>query len=158
MRQIPLTKGLFALVDDRDYAYLAGFKWCWSNGYAVRSARLPDGRYTTVRMHRDILGLVRGDRVEIDHWNLNKIDNRRHNLRPATRPQNGRNRGKNANNTSGFKGVCWDKSRELWMASIMVDRKARYLGRFRTKKAAHAAYKNAAKLLHKDFANSGEKI
>lgn len=156
MKQIPLTKGTFALVDDADFRYLSQFDWCWSNGYAVRSGRLPDGRYTTIRMHRELLGLVPGDGIKIDHWNLNKIDNRRKNLREATNSENGRNRGKNSNNTSGYKGVYWDRNRQLWMSAIMIDRRSKHLGRFSSPEEAHRAYKKAAELLHKDFANHGE--
>lgn len=109
MKIIPLTRGYFTIVDDEDYAFLN--QWGWSavtaHGYiyAVRTSRKSEGKPRCIRMHRAICGTRDG--FETDHKNGNTLDNRRGNLREATRIQNMRNRALNKNNTSGHKGVVW---------------------------------------------------
>ena len=68
--------------------------------------------------------------LQIDHINLNKLDNRIANLREATNSQNGKNLPIKSNNTSGFTGVCWDKLNNKWRAIIKVDHKQINLGRY----------------------------
>jgi hypothetical protein len=89
--------------------------------------------------------------AEIDHINRVKNDNRWCNLRAATRFENARNVSKTMRNTSGFKGVSWHKRGRYWAANIMKDRERIYLGSFRTREEAAAAYAAAAKELHADF-------
>jgi hypothetical protein len=89
---------------------------------------------------------------EIDHWDTNTSNNRWGNLREATSSQNKMNRPNRSDNTSGYKGVWWEKRRSKWVADIMVDSKRRHLGYFPTAEAAHAAYCEAAARLHKEFA------
>lgn len=81
---------------------------------------------------------------EVDHKNRIPSDNRWSNLRVATRSQNNANVGLKSHNTSGVKGVCWDRSRGLWLAQISVDTKRMHLGRFSSKEEAAAAYARAA--------------
>jgi len=89
---------------------------------------------------------------EIDHINLVRSDNRISNLRPATTQQNSRNTGKYSNNTSGFKGVYWDKSNGKWQAQAQdANGKRKTLGRFPTPEAASAAYNDFARNLHGEF-------
>lgn len=88
---------------------------------------------------------------EIDHINTIKNDNRINNLRMATHSQNMMHRGKNNNNTSGYKGVFWLKCASKWMAIIRVNRKRIYLGLFDSPFKAHEAYCEAAKLHHGVF-------
>ncbi len=88
----------------------------------------------------------------VDHINGNKLDNRDTNLRECTAIQNCSNRGTGKNNTSGYKGVTWDKSRNKWKASIKVNYKLRNLGRFISKRDAARAYNAAALELHGLFA------
>ncbi len=87
----------------------------------------------------------------IDHENTLEGDNRWTNLREATFAENKRNCGQRANNTSGFKGVSFDKIKRKWLAAIMMDRKSHFLGRFPTPELAHAAYCEASKRLHGEF-------
>ena len=105
-------------------------------------------------MHREIAGLTWGDKLVVDHINGNPLDNRRTNLRVCTNAENMRNRGKNKNNTSGFKGVTYFKFAKLWKAQIKVDRKGVFLGYFKTPEAAHQAYCEAAAKYHGDFAKT----
>lgn len=90
-------------------------------------------------------------RAHIDHINCDPSDNRFSNLREATDAENGRNRGYNINNTSGFKGVSYNKRARKYVASIKVDGKQKHLGTFYTAEAAHEAYCAAARDLHVEF-------
>ena len=93
---------------------------------------------------------------ETDHINGVRDDNRFSNLRLATSSENMCNRGKQVDNTSGFKGVIWNKRDKKWRAQIMQMNRRVYLGHFDSPEAAHQAYVEAAKRLHGDFANFGK--
>jgi hypothetical protein len=97
-----------------------------------------------VLLHRVIMSAAKGQFV--DHANRNKMDNRRSNLRFVTRSQNSINRGHRAD----YRGVRLEDGK--WRASIGVNRKNIKLGRFDTPEAAAAAYNEAAKKLHGQFA------
>jgi hypothetical protein len=86
--------------------------------------------------------------VEIDHKDGNPSNNRFSNLRKATASENIANSKKRRDNTSGFKGVSWDKGAKKWSAKIGVSGRKLHLGLFDTPEAAHAAYLTAA---HKHF-------
>lgn len=154
---IPLTRGQSAIVDAADYEWLIQWKWhalwcrCAPSFYAARHVRI-DGRKKIVLMHRLILGLDFGDKRRGDHKNMNSLDNRRSNLRIATHQQNLYNRRMMNRNTSGYKGVTWDKQHNRWCAQIVVQRRRVWLGRFDTAEAAYAAYCEAALRLHGEFA------
>lgn len=90
----------------------------------------------------------------IDHIDCNPLNNRWSNLRAATSFLNMRNRKMQKNNTSGIKGVHWNKADERWKASITVDGKQIYLGYFQKKDDAAAAVNAVRPLLHGDFARS----
>ena len=92
----------------------------------------------------------------IDHINGIKTDNRVSNLRPATDSENKANIGLTANNTSGFKGVCWDGQIGLWRAQTYKNRKCYFLGRYKTKEEAALAYNEKALELHGEFAKLNE--
>lgn len=89
----------------------------------------------------------------IDHINCNPSDNRLCNLREATISQNGINRPRQSNNTSGYKGVYWNKGISMWMARIYVRGKMVYLGVYKEIKEAAKAYKKASDELHGIFIN-----
>ena len=148
MKRIPLTKGKEALVDDQDYGYLTQWQWHAAKGgkYAARDTRsFNQLRGTVVYMH-DVIAARNGMLGKIDHANRNGLDNRQRNLRPATRSQNGANRGPQANNTSGYKGVV--RVRNYWRAQIKVNGRFHSLDHFPPteagKIAAARAYNRAA--------------
>lgn len=88
---------------------------------------------------------------EIDHINGIRSDNRLSNLREATPSQNQANKGMRKDNTSGAKGVTWDKSRGKWLAAIHVNGKRQGLGRYQTIGEAAAAYEAAAEINFGEF-------
>lgn len=155
MKEIPLTQGQVAIVDDEDYEWLSAFSWHakFNPGtktyYAERSVYTPTG-VRTFGMHRDIIGATLG--TEVDHLDRDALNNRRYNLRTCTTSQNQANRGAPVNNTSGFKGVTWNKSSQKWQAQIeTMDRKL-YLGVFASKETAARAYDVKATELFGEFA------
>jgi hypothetical protein len=153
---IPLTQGKVALIDDCD-AHLAAFKWCAKRDrdgrkwYAIRKAPRDGGPGRRMWLHREVLG-VTDPKVEVDHKDGNGLDCRRHNLRAATTQQNQANRGVQANNTSGFKGVNWRKRDRKWRAQIRVSGRNRGLGHYATPEDAARAYDAAAREAFGEFA------
>lgn len=149
MKKIPLTQGKFALVDDEDFEELSKYKWYYSCGYARRTGPRP--RQERIYMHRTIMNPPK-DKL-IDHINHDTLDNRKNNLRISTKSTNGMNRGKNKNNSSGYKGVHFKKDKNKWCARITIERKIIFLGYFNNPLDASLAYNNAAINIHKDFAS-----
>lgn len=91
---------------------------------------------------------------EIDHINEDGADNRWDNLREASPTENLRNRGPQSNNTTGYKGTCFVKSKGFYIAGIKVHGKRTHLGCFKTAEEAHQAYCEAAKKYHGEFAKT----
>ncbi len=152
MKQISLTQGKYALVDDEDFEWINRWKWCYSitsdlREYAKRGAT---GHNTIFLMHRMILS-ARSSEI-VDHRSGNGLDNRRDNLRFCTRSENAWNMAKMRDNTSGFKGVSWDKSRNKWFCKIAVGCQQIPLGRFDDAEDAAHVYNQAATQLHGEFA------
>ncbi len=80
----------------------------------------------------------------VDHADCNKLNNNIANLRFATYAENNTNRSKKQNSTSSYKGVCFDKNRNKWIAHVGIIGVTKYLGRFQTEKDAAKAYNEAA--------------
>lgn len=154
MKEIELAGGEIAFVDDADYESLRQFRWRKDkDGYAVRATTT--GKLTTVRMHRQLLGLKKSDRVDVDHGDKNRLNNQRFNLRVCTRTQNNANSKRRSDNKSGFKGVTFCKYTGRWRAVISVEKKYVHLGRYDTPQEAHTAYCEAAVRLFGEFASDG---
>lgn len=90
--------------------------------------------------------------MHVDHENLIRDDDRIRNIRPCTRSENQRNRSRQSNNTSGYKGVTWHRGLRKWAAQINVRGRKKFLGSFLTPSAAAKAYDEAAKVMHGTFA------
>lgn len=149
MKKVPLTQGLFALVDDEDYNTISKFKWCAHRPRNVTYASARIG-HKMVYLHRFLMPWI----PRIDHYDGNGLNNQRSNLRSATRSENGCNRGRNKNNISGFKGVSWFKKTNQWRARIGLDGRDRLLGYFDDPTAAAKTYDKAARRLHGKFAHT----
>lgn len=109
---------------------------------------------TSFKVHRLIILWVTGawPEGEVDHIDGSRTNNIYDNLRVLHKSDNCKNRGKNANNTSGFKGVSWNKHNQRWCACINADKKRTHLGYFDCPEDAHAAYQAAAKMMFGELA------
>lgn len=141
----------YALVDDKVFREVSKYLWHLSpDGYPSTNATQLNGKMTLVRMHRFIMQTPHG--FVIDHMNGNKLDNRMKNLRVCNQSQNQANRKfLNKNNTSGYRGVSFNKQRKLWSSSIRINYKTIRLGFFKTAKEANQVYKKKAKEMFGDF-------
>lgn len=147
MKEITLTRGFVAMVDDEDYTALSAHKWFAKSdhNHTVYAARNCHGR--TFRMHRIILNAPSG--VLVDHINGNGLDNRRENLRLATPQENSRNRRLRSDSISRFKGVAM--VRGAWRMCIKVEGKVVYR-EFDTETDAAKAYDEWASRYFGQFA------
>ena len=114
-------------------------------GYAYIYSR---GKY--IAIHRIITNCPYG--MVVDHINGNKLDNRKSNLRFCTRVQNRMNVTKYKNNKSGYKGVYWDKSHNIWRASITYNGRTVGLGRSHDRKYLASLYDMKAKEVFGEYA------
>ena len=149
MKQIPLTQGKFALVDDDIYDLIGNLKWCLQKGrtvlYATRhsSRKLPEKRHT-IWMHHLVIGKpTKG--MMIDHIDGNGLNNQRSNLRIVTNRQNLQNM-KNHRNGK-LSGCYYNKNNNKWQAQIRINGKIKYLGYYNTEQEAHDAYLKALKYI-----------
>lgn len=163
MIEIILTKGYVTLIDDCD-ADLTSFKWtaCATDAthvYAFRHEYVKR-KPTRISLHRVILGRVLERELQkhemCDHIHGNTLDNRRSELRLCTPLENSRNQKTRSNNTSGFKGVSFDKRNQKFKSQIWLGNKPLYLGLFPTPEAAALAYNEAALKHFGEFARLNE--
>lgn len=148
VRQVQLTKGKIALVDDKDYGRVMTRRWtAYLNGKNWYCHASIDGKQ--VPLHRFILNASPG--VTIDHRDHDGLNNQRQNLRPCTTQQNLMNSGPR-NGTSKFKGVAFCKRTGKWQAAMCHNGKTLFLGRHEKEEDAAAAYNRKALELFSDFA------
>jgi hypothetical protein len=156
MKEIKLTQGKFAIVDDCDYAYVSKFRWharrdtrkqgdVW---YAARNVKTAT-KTTIGLMHRELLGVEPG--LMVDHVDGDGLNNRRENIRTCTVKQNNCNQRKR-DGSSLFKGVSLIRSSGKWRASIKIDGASRNLGNYPTEREAAAAYDATAASAFGNFA------
>lgn len=151
-KTIPLTKNYSTIVDDEDYDWLSQWEWCALDSSATGVVYASRGQWNplskkveAIAMHRLILDAPSD--ITVDHRDGNGLNNRRSNLRLATRQQQAINRGIRLDNKSGYKGVYWLKTSEnkgKWRAQIKVDGKRLSLGLFNDIEEATKAYEKAA--------------
>lgn len=152
MREIRLSNGMCAVVDDADYEWLSLYKWnacVHYNGRAYATTnRGPDGH--PARMHRLILTADPG--MDIDHIDGNGLNNQRANLRTATRSQNNAN--KRPHKGRRYKGVFRVSKKESsrWKASIRKDGKTYHVGVYDTEEDAARAYDTSARAMFGEYA------
>jgi len=155
--ELELSRGKKTLIDDIDED-LSQFKWYLvettsksrSNYYAYNQVKYKNGRYKYNRLHRVILervlGRILSKREEVDHINHNGLDNRRENIRLATRSENQHNqRIRTFAKSSRYKGVDWYKRYCKWRARIQVNGKSICIGFFDIEEDAARAYDMEAK-------------
>jgi hypothetical protein len=154
MREIPLTQGKVALVDDEDFERINQHKWYLRKFkgrlYAERDTR---PKRQKIKMHREVLRLKYGEDKIIDHRNHNGLDNRRCNLRICTNAENTHNqRAQTRQKTSKYKGVHWNKKDHRWHAQIKYNNKIYHLGTFIYEVDAAKIYDRRAIELFGDYA------
>jgi hypothetical protein len=157
-RAIPLTQGQVTWVSEEDYERVSQFKWCaaWGGKEHPKFIAITGGNKNRKVLHRFILGLVHSDELTADHINGNTLDNRRCNLRACTADQNKKNRPVSSLSTVGQKGVYHDKRDGRFYARIKANHKWHSLGGHSTAELAAAAYNEAAKVLHGEYAHLNE--
>ena len=151
MKEIKLSQGKVALVDDEDFESLNQFKWSatkiGNTFYAVRNIRV-DGKRTPQYMHGAIM---KGK--GIDHRDGNGCNNQKSNLRFCTKSKNAMNMRKQENTSSIYKGVYFNKPARKWLASIGINGKPIHLGCFDSEIEAAKAYNAKAIEFFCEFAN-----
>lgn len=145
MKEIPLTQGKVALVDDEDYEWLSKWKWHAFNNkytfYAVRQVRI-NGSQRHEWMHRVILKMERGNKIRVDHKDRDGLHNWKDNLRTVTNALNSHNRKRQKNNKSGYRGVY--RNRNRWEAQINTKGHLIFCGCYTDPVLAAKAYDEAA--------------
>lgn len=143
MGKILLSRGLVAVVDDQDDD-LAALNWfssgCGNTFYAARMIVF-DGKRRSLHMHRVVakrMGLLLSGML-VDHINGDSLDNRRSNLRVASKAVNARNSRTPSSNTSGYRGVSFYKKTGKWRAYIKHEEKTFWLGHYESIEDAHKA-------------------
>jgi len=147
-REIELTRGFVAKVDECDLELLSGRHWIATVGQSGKPYATSGWGDDRRIMHRMIVNAPDG--MLVDHINGDTLDNRKENLRICTPSENIRNSKRRSTNTSGFKGVNFQCGK--WMARIMIHQKRYNLGLFDTPEEAHKAYCDKAKELHGEYA------
>lgn len=154
MKEINLTRGMVALVDDEDYDYLNKFSWqahnCRGKFYASCGKYINSDKNEIIYMHRLILNTIKG--IDVDHIDHNTLNNQKYNLRNCTRSQNLMNR--NGRGKSAFCGVSWNVYHKLWKAYITVNKKQIHLGYFKSETEAAKKRDEASKIYYKEFAHT----
>lgn len=144
MKQIELTRGQVALVDDEDYDVLMQWSWyayptcgLW---YAIRGTR-KGGGYKNIRMHRFVMNVP--DDMQVDHIDRNGLNNQKDNLRICTKAENLKNKNLYKSNKTGYRGVQKTKYNS-YKAAIRLHGTIVHLGTFKSAEEAARAYDAAA--------------
>lgn len=158
MKEIILSNGMIAIVDDEDFEELNKYKWHYSigssqrKGYA-RRMKMTDRKTRRIYMHRVIMGLDGNpDRTfMVDHIDRNPLNNSKENLRICTLGENLRNKSKKINGQFRYMGIR--KARKLFAAQITHNGNHICLGTYQTQEEAALAYNKKKIELHGEFAN-----
>lgn len=153
----------FTMVDDEDFGKLNKYKWraiTQRNRLVVTRTEwdVTSKKHFEVYMHREIMGLEKGDKTQVDHRDHNTLDNRRYNLRHCNASQNAQNKQRMGGHSSKYKGVSWFKRDGNWRSYIKLNYQNIHIGYFELEIDAAKAYDQKAKALFGEFAylNFGE--
>lgn len=136
--------GFTAIIDDSDYGCVSKYRWSVKiGGTGIKYGHRVDKNNKSIYLHRYIMKAKKGQTV--DHINRNGLDNRKANLRFCTTAENIMNSKMFKHNTSGYKGVTWDKFRNKWASQIQFSQKHIYLGRHESLEDAVRSRKQAEK-------------
>lgn len=153
-RRIKLTQGKYAIVDPEDFERLNQYKWfCTHYGYAARKMpmKLRKGKEQHVLMHKELCPAPDG--MVVDHINRNPSDNRKANLRPATKQQNCWNaKFKRKPGSSRYTGIYFDKRKGKWLVHMEIDGRSRSFRYYADELEAAKAYDRVAKQYRGEFA------
>jgi hypothetical protein len=148
-------KSIFSYEDGNLY-------WKITKGNNAKAGKLAGciKRYRLIRLNDKIYGahvLIWAmhygmPNTNIDHINMNELDNRLENLRLANKSQNGCNRPKQANNKSGYKNVCWYKRYKKWKVALQVNKKDKTIGYFEDLELADLVAQEARDKYHGEYA------
>jgi hypothetical protein len=144
--------GYSVLIDDEDIEKVKHINWHPQDNrgiiYFVKHTKI-GGKDKILYLHRIIMNDPTGK--EVDHRNLNTLDNRKENLRVCTHAENLMNRKKHKDNTSGYKGVDFSKDHNKWRALICINYKRKHLRYYNTPEETYNAYCEASKKYHGEF-------
>ncbi len=169
-RIIPLTQGKVAIVSEEDFEWALQYSWFAAKKilkrrvlWRAQHSENQQGRIVTFYLHREIGKRMGFDCPEVDHWDMDGLNCRRGNLRPASKSQNQQNRGKRIGCSSRFKGVAWISAKGKWIASIKLRERSVHitLGAFLDEIEAARCYDAAARthfgaFARLNFPNAGE--
>lgn len=169
MKEINLSNGDVAFVSDEDFDYLSKFKWdviCSNKDhfykikYAYTTVNTFTNKKIVIAMHRVVISLMNNDPIflpstyqVVDHIDFNGLNNIRENLRRCSSTQNQIHKRMQRNNSSGYKGINFDKKYGKWMVRITIDkRKRKFLGYFDSIHDAEKVYRQHMVTYYGEFA------
>jgi hypothetical protein len=162
MREIPLSQGQFALVDDADFPLLSEFRWCYraerdgKQGYAVRHVQV-DGKDRLWYLHRQLMDPAPGH--EVIFLNGDRLDCRRSNLRVVTKREARQHHLQaRSNSESGIKGISYNRRPGTWTVDIYRDGQAQRVGTFLTLQDAKEAHQGALRRENPDLHAAPERV
>ena len=157
MKEIPLTQGQVALVDDEDFERVNQYKWhalLDPNTGKYYAKRRDGNKNTFIIMHRFIMSTPQG--LVCDHINGNTLDNRKCNLRNCHKVENNWNRGAQKNNSLGLKNITYRKDINKYRVIIGKNGKTVFDAHFKSLQDAINARNCASKMYHGEYSNTGE--
>lgn len=154
MKEIQLTQGKVAIVDDEDFERLSSFKWYFQKAKDAGRARrrISGSGNRATFMHREIMNAP--PHLQVDHINGNSLDNRKQNLRLCTNSQNTMNARPRLSVGRKYKGITWHKPSRKWRALITHNKKQIYLGQYDKPEDAAKAYDRAAPIYFGAYART----
>lgn len=144
--------GYLVKIDDEDKELFNKYKWFINIGNRMKPY-LVTTSHPNLYFHKLVMKI--GKDFICDHKNGDSLDNRKENLRKATRSQNAQNSRRRRDNSSGIKGVCFDSRDKVWRAFIQANGKRISLGSFKDIYSAQCKYIEASEILHGEFHRVG---